>query len=62
MVYKVSSFSLDQMMIFGSNDEVAMISSSASSVVLISSSPNSIGSRIGSLLILLSGTEEDVGS
>ena len=51
MVYRGPSLSLDQMMIFGSNDEVALISSSASSVVLISSSFDSIGSPIGSLLI-----------
>ena len=51
MVYRGPSLSLDQMMIFGSNDEVALISSSASGVVLISSSPNSIEPRIGSLLI-----------
>ena len=63
MVYKVFSFSLDQMKIFGSNGEVALITSFASGVVFIFSSFqfNLICIDFFSFEIL-SGAEKDVGS
>ena len=63
MVYKVFSFSLDQMKICGSNGEVALITSFASDVVFIFSSFqfNLLLYRLFLFEILL-GAEKDVGS